>query len=178
MRAYIADHLTEFHTEGVEDDDPDESPSSPIGGTNTSSPTTFTGTPLPTASTPAEKKAEQDGWSFQYGIDTFSKGVIEIGKGLWAIGSGMSMQGVLAMVILALVVSNVWTMVSLKGARDKEGRIRRKVVSRTSATREKSPATMGESPDSVAEAVKSESRSCLSPSSCLAVLEDLFPPKD
>lgn len=95
----------------------------------------------------------------------FSKGFGEIFKGLWAIieslGSGLTMQGFFGIVIAGLLVSNVWTFLSLRGGGSREEGVRGPPGSR--GGRAGGGGRIGgrdipsrESPDSVADAVKSE----------------------
>ncbi|KAL7414042.1 hypothetical protein BDY24DRAFT_350834 [Mrakia frigida] len=173
MRSYITDHLTEFHTEGLTDDDPaslaDLDPLSPTSPPGTS-PISHTATPTspPDLDLDAQsklKKLSQEGWSFQYGVDTLTKGVTEIFKGLWAIGeslgSGLTMQGFFGIVIAALLISNVWTFLSLRGGGG-SGREEARGPPGSRGRVGGAPGRAGgrdipsrESPDSVAEAVKS-----------------------
>lgn len=181
MRAYITEHLTEFHVEGVDECDDAGAPAGADGGP--SSPAVAAG---PThagggggafdggsaEAQAAKKKAEQEGLVFQYGIDTLGKGAVEILKGGWAIvesACGMlSVHAVLALVIAVLVASNLWTLVSLKGSQSSAARVAQanRVAARLPRAPSQAPyrqAGAHESPDSVADAVKSEAPSPLSP---------------
>ena len=160
MRAYIAAHLTEFHLEGVEDDADD------VGQANA---TVAPGSPAPGSGSvtsasehdaeQAKKKAEQEGLIFQYGIDNIGKGAIEMLKGGWAIvesACGMlSLHGALALVITVLVLSNLWTLLSLRGSQTTAVRPGR-TTGRSPRSPPPVPRRVGsrESPDSVADAVK------------------------
>jgi hypothetical protein len=164
MRADITAHLTEFHLEGVEDDADDVGHASGPGAPGSPAPgaggVAFTGDH---ADEQAKKKAEQEGLVFQYGIDNIGKGAIEMLKGGWAIvesACGMlSLHGALALVIGVLVVSNLWTLLSLRGSQ-KTNTGARLTAGRSQRAPPPVPRRVGsrESPDSVADAVKCASR--------------------
>lgn len=126
MRAYIADHITEFQTEGIEDDDAADDPSGAGDLTACLSPKSPVHTktiPEPSGptsgGTPAEvahqRKVELEGTFLQVGLDSLGSGALQIIKGFWAIleaaWTGLGAQGLLALVIALLVVSK-WVATS------------------------------------------------------------------
>lgn len=156
MRKYICDHPTEFHVEGMEDSNEDAS----LGLAQTAGPSSpaLGGGPhglVDRSVDEAKARAEQEGLVFQYGIDTLGKGSLEILKGGWALIESLwnacSVHGVLTLVIVGLVVSNVWTFVSLKSSKKVARRSPPRMMPRASVV---GSGVRGESPDSVADAVK------------------------
>lgn len=157
VRTYIADHLTEFQVEGADDEVPEDeqpssvvaSPNNPQAGSSPAALPTSTGEKL-------SQKAVDDGTFFQYGVDSLTKGLAQLFKGIQVIieslfGS-LGVHGAFGVIVFLLLLSNIWTYTSLQGARDPAGGPR--LAPRTPILRSTRGSDKQVSAESVADAVR------------------------
>ncbi|WVQ86067.1 hypothetical protein IAT38_008235 [Cryptococcus sp. DSM 104549] len=123
MLAYIQDHLSEFLPPGASA--PSLSPTSPTS--DSPSPGTSGAPASPTAAQEYAARArksrqEHDYWTIQRGVDLLFVGGRTVGEGLKTLydavsdllsDRGWGQQGVMAGVIVILVLSNIWTYLSV-----------------------------------------------------------------
>ncbi|CED83409.1 Uncharacterized conserved protein, contains GRAM domain [Phaffia rhodozyma] len=133
MRTYIADHRTEFHTEGVDDgDDLQEStlltidPGSNSGPADSSSAVHSNNLSSSGNDSSIQNHKDQERALLQYSFDLSVQSVFAALRAvsgivqsiLTALTDISVRSGVMGAIVGILVISNIWTLVSLRGARD------------------------------------------------------------
>lgn len=123
IRTYIADHITEFQVEGVDEEEADQSTlaTQPPSTADTRTGVSTTSALSPNSVDKLAQKTVDDGTFFQYGVDSLTNGIKQLFDGLVAIFesgfNSLGLYGAFGILVAVLVASNIWTYTSLQASR-------------------------------------------------------------